>query len=107
MKIKKKFDLKVKYLVITFILIFFSSVGFYYMGYGDAYKTIQERGLRPSDILGFNPVDPCSSSFAIRIAQAELCRNEVDIGPDGVDGIWGCNSAMAMCEYLVKLKNSD
>ena len=57
------------------------------------------------DTFGFYPVCKTSSRTKIMAAQAELCRLGCDIGPDGVDGKWGKNSAMAFCELITDLEN--
>lgn len=60
---------------------------------------------KPSDLLGFTPVDSSSDSFSIRIAQAEIQRHEVSVGPAGVDGEWGPGTAYGQAELLVKIQN--
>jgi len=55
--------------------------------------------------LGFRPVCSTSSPVKIQAAQAELCRLGCDIGPDGVDGKWGKNSALAFCKLVTDLEN--
>lgn len=55
------------------------------------------------DTFGFRPVCKTSSRILIMAAQAELCRQGFDIGPDGVDGKWGKNSALAFCELVARM----
>jgi len=57
----------------------------------------------PSDLLHFQPVCKGSDPNDVRIAQAELCRHELYFGD--IDGKCGKQTALAICELLVKIQN--
>ena len=56
----------------------------------------------PYDILKFKPVDYSSNSFQVEIAQAELSRHGIECG---VDRKFGKQTAIGICELLVKIEN--
>lgn len=56
----------------------------------------------PRRLLHFAPVCKGSSPNDIRTAQAELCRHEIGVK---IDGEFGRQTAMGICELLVKIEN--
>jgi len=62
-----------------------------------------QSSVRPSDLLHFQPVCKGSDPNDVRIAQAELCRHELYFGD--IDGKCGKQTALAICELLVKIQN--
>ena len=61
----------------------------------------------PYTLLGFRPVMKGSDETAVKAAQAELCRHQIDIGIDGVDGKCGKETALGICELLCKFDGTN
>ncbi len=57
---------------------------------------------KPSDFLRFPLVCKGSDPNDVRIAQAELCRHGIDVK---IDGDCGKQTALGICELLVKIEN--
>ena len=57
--------------------------------------------LQPSELLGFIVPDANSTALRICIAQAELTRHGIDCT---IDEEWGKQTAMGICELLVKIE---
>ena len=72
-----------------------------FLGYQIGLTKVPEPFM-PSQILRFKPVYEGSDPNDVRIAQAELCRHGIDVK---IDGDCGKNTALGMCEFLVKIQN--
>ena len=64
--------------------------------------TLPTQPTKPSDLLHFPPVCEGSDPNDVRIAQAELCRHGIDVK---IDGDFGKQTAMGVCELLVRIEN--
>lgn len=89
--------------IILFALVFMAA-GFCVCWYWQEDIIVSQLRVKPSYVLGFRPVMKGSDETAVMAAQAELCRHQIDIGIDGVDGDCGKQTALAICELLVKLE---
>ena len=85
--------------IILFTAVISGAVGFCACWRWQEDIILSQLKVRPSYVLGFQPVMKGSDPLLVRAAQAELTRHQIDCT---IDGDCGKQTALGICELLVR-----